>query len=165
MQDNCYKEAIHYYKPIVKKVGDDILSVTAIVLTNLCVSYIMTSQNPDKQELHLCIVNLVIYCAKQNFEFGISRIIRSLEPSGKKLEVDTWFYAKRCFLALVDSLAKQMMVLKDATYTGIDDFLDAADSQGKTVYTSVESPGEGQNSNTVSREARLLKRMFLKIRE
>ncbi|XP_002990744.2 tetratricopeptide repeat protein 30A [Selaginella moellendorffii] len=120
------------------------------------------------QELHVCIVNLVIgtlYCAKQNFEFGISRIIRSLEPYGKKLEADTWFYAKRCFLALVDSLAKQMIVLKDATYADIDDFLDAADSQGKTVYTSVESPGEGQNSNTVSREARLLKRMFLKIRE
>ncbi|EFJ12287.1 hypothetical protein SELMODRAFT_124642 [Selaginella moellendorffii] len=190
MQDNRYKEAIHYYEPIVKKAGDDILSVTAIVLANLCVSYIMTSQqneeaedlmrkiekeeerahyeNPDKQELHLCIVNLVIgtlYCAKQNFEFGISRIIRSLEPYGKKLEADTWFYAKRCFLALVDSLAKQMIVLKDATYADIDDFLDAADSQGKTVYTSVESPGEGQNSNTVSREARLLKRMFLKIRE
>ncbi|EFJ12283.1 hypothetical protein SELMODRAFT_425598 [Selaginella moellendorffii] len=102
---------------------------------------------------------------KQIFEFGISRIIRSLEPYGKKLEADTWFYAKRCFLALVDSLAKQMIVLKNATYADIDDFLDAADSQGKTVYTSVESPGEGHNSNTVSREARLLKRMFLKIRE
>ncbi|EFJ18537.1 hypothetical protein SELMODRAFT_112237, partial [Selaginella moellendorffii] len=184
MQDNRYKEAIHYYEPIVKKAGDDILSVTAIVLATLCVSYIMTSQNeeaedlmrkiekeeerahyenPDKQELHLCIVNLVIgtlYCAKQNFEFGISRIIRSLEPYGKKLEADTWFYAKHCFLALVDSLAKQMIVLKNATYADIDDFLDAADSQGKTVYTSVESPGEGQNSNTVSREARLLRGCF-----
>jgi tetratricopeptide repeat protein 30 len=62
--------------------------VTAIVLANLCVGYIMTSQNeeaeelmrriekeeerlsftePDKQCFHLCIVNLVIgtlYCAK-----------------------------------------------------------------------------------------------------
>ncbi|EFJ08159.1 hypothetical protein SELMODRAFT_448146 [Selaginella moellendorffii] len=141
-------EAIHFYEPIVKKAGDDILSVTAIVLANLCVSYIMTSQNeeaedlmrkiekeeerahyknPDKQELHLCIVNLVIgtlYCEN-----------------------------------------KSSSSLKNATYADIDDFLDAADSQGKTVYTSVESPGEGQNSNTVSREARLLKRMFLKIRE
>jgi hypothetical protein len=37
-----------------------------------------------------------LYCAKGNFEFGISRIIKSLEPYNKKLETDTWFYAKRC---------------------------------------------------------------------
>lgn len=58
-----------------------ILSVSAIVLANLCVSYIMTSQNEEAEELmrkiekeedqlafeepeqkyfHLCIVNLVI---------------------------------------------------------------------------------------------------------
>lgn len=55
-------------------------------------------QDPEKQCFHLCIVNLVIgtlYCAKGNFEFGISRIIKSLEPYNKKLETDTWFYAKR----------------------------------------------------------------------
>ena len=57
------------------------MNVSAIVLANLCVSYIMTSQNeeaeelmrkiekeeeqlayedPDKKVFHLCIVNLVI---------------------------------------------------------------------------------------------------------
>ncbi len=65
---------------------DALLDITAIVLANLCVSYIMTSQNADAEELmkcvekeeeriaieeptkqvfHLCIVNLVIgtlYC-------------------------------------------------------------------------------------------------------
>jgi len=119
MQDNKYKEAIRYYEPIVKKHSENVLNVTAMVLANLCVSYIMTSQNeeaedlmrkiekeeeraqyqdPEKQCFHLCIVNLVIgtlYCAKGNFEFGISRIIKSLEPYNKKLETDTWFYAKR----------------------------------------------------------------------
>jgi hypothetical protein len=83
---------------------DSILDVTAIVLANLCVSYIMTSQNeeaeelmrkiekeeerlnftdPDKQCFHLCIVNLVIgtlYCSKGNYEFGISRIIKVTLP-------------------------------------------------------------------------------------
>jgi tetratricopeptide repeat protein 30 len=83
--------------------------VQAIVLANLCVSYIMTSQNEEAEELmrriekeeekvaysdsekktfHLCIVNLVIgtlYCAKQNYEFGISRIMKSLEPYEKKV--------------------------------------------------------------------------------
>ncbi|MEE6465855.1 hypothetical protein FKM82_006729 [Ascaphus truei] len=108
MQENKYKEAIGFYEPIVKKHYDNILNVSAIVLANLCVSYIMTSQNeeaeelmrkiekeeeqlayddPDKKIYHLCIVNLVIgtlYCAKGNYEFGISRVIKSLEPYNKK---------------------------------------------------------------------------------
>ena len=44
MQESKFKEAIRYYDPIVKKNSDAILNVTAIVLANLCVSYIMTSQ-------------------------------------------------------------------------------------------------------------------------
>ena len=41
-----------YYEPLVKKaMGSGILEVTAIVLANLCVSYIMTSQNEDAEEL------------------------------------------------------------------------------------------------------------------
>lgn len=83
--------------------------MTAIVLANLCVSYIMTSQNEEAEDLmrriekeeerlafedpsgrtyHLCIVNLVIgtlYCSKGNYEFGISRIMKSLEPFNKKV--------------------------------------------------------------------------------
>ena len=85
------------------------MDVTAIVLANLCVAYIMTSQNEEAEELmrriekeeervafedvnkrtyHLCIVNLVIgtlYCSKGNYEFGISRIMKSLEPFNKKV--------------------------------------------------------------------------------
>lgn len=52
-----------------------------------------TFADPTKPVFHLCIVNLVIgtlYCAKGNFEFGISRIIKSLEPYDKKLGTDTW---------------------------------------------------------------------------
>ena len=65
-----------------------ILNVSAIVLANLCVSYIMTSQNeeaeelmrkiekeeeqlayeePDRKVFHLCIVNLVI--GKRSLKF------------------------------------------------------------------------------------------------
>merc|ERR1712188_65220 len=135
----------------VKRKSEDILDVPAIVLANLCVAYIMTSQNeeaeelmrkiekeeerlsytePDKQCFHLCIVNLVIgtlYCAKGNFEFGISRIIKSLEPYDKKLGTDTWYYAKRCFLALAENMAKHTLTLKDVSMHEILAFLDAAD--------------------------------------
>uniref|UniRef100_A0A3Q2PRZ4 Tetratricopeptide repeat protein 30 n=1 Tax=Fundulus heteroclitus TaxID=8078 RepID=A0A3Q2PRZ4_FUNHE len=106
---NKYKEAISFYEPIVRKHYDSILNVSAVVLANLCVSYIMTSQNeeaeelmrkiekeeeqisyddPDKKVFHLCIVNLVIgtlYCAKGNYDFGVSRVIKSLEPYNKKV--------------------------------------------------------------------------------
>lgn len=114
---NAYLNAIKYYSPFVMQGSDSLLSVKENVLANLCVAYIMTTQNevaeelmrriereeealayqgaaPDAaQPLHHCIVNLVIgtlYCSKGNFEFGISRVIRSLEPYNKKLEADTW---------------------------------------------------------------------------
>ncbi|GBG84433.1 hypothetical protein CBR_g38718 [Chara braunii] len=207
MQDTRYKEAIRYYEPIVKKHSDDILGIPAIVLANLCVSYIMTSQNEDAEELmrkiekeeeraqyqdpekqcfHLCIVNLVIgtlYCAKQNFEFGISRVIKSLEPYNKKIETDTWFYAKRCFLALIENLAKHMIVVKDATFSEVLAFLDAADLHGKSVmtnfggasnlvdtYGSATASAAGQPTppppgRSVSQESRALKRMVLRLRD
>merc|ERR1719498_2351415 len=196
MQETKFKDAIRYYEPIVKKAQDDILQVTAIVLANLCVAYIMTSQNeeaeelmrkiekeeerlsytdPEKQCFHLCIVNLVIgtlYCAKGNFEFGISRIIKSLEPYEKKIGTDTWYYAKRCFLALAENLSKHMLMLKDASIHEIINFLDAADQNGANIMTviapTVDPDGTHQvdkATHNVSYEARQLKKIFLKLRE
>eukprot|EP00939_MAST-03C_sp_MAST-3C-sp1_P003830 g3830.t1 len=190
MQQSKYTDAIRYYEPFVRKHVDNILEIPAIVLANLCVSYIMTSQNEEAEELmrniekeedhkayqdpssssyHLCIVNLVIgtlYCAKGNFEFGISRVIKSLEPYDKKIGTDTWFYAKRCFVALAVVVAKQMFVLKDATYYEIMTFLDAADTFGKKIPAKVAVGTEEEidvRTKNVSKEARLLKRIFLKL--
>lgn len=196
MQETKFRDAIKYYEPIVKKKCDEneILDITAIVLANLCVSYIMTSQNEEAEELmrniereeeklayhdeqkpcyHLCIVNLVIgtlYCAKGNFEFGVSRVIKSLEPYNKKLSTDTWFYAKRCFLALIDTLAKHMMMMRDAFFHEVVTFLEAAEEHGKGVVVVIPTgPNDSDvpppDKNTVSYEARLLKKMFLKLRE
>ena len=39
-----------------------------------------------------------------------------MEPYPKKLGTDTWFYAKRTFLALAETLAKHMIMLKDAVH-------------------------------------------------
>jgi len=95
MHGSKYREAIRYYEPIIKAHEEDLLSISASVLANLCVSYIMDSRNqeaeklmkllekeeekvtmedPEKQLVHLCVVNLVIgtlYCTKGNYEFGI----------------------------------------------------------------------------------------------
>lgn len=41
-------------------------------------------------------------------------MIKSLEPYNKKLGTDTWFYAKRCFLSLIENLAKHMISVRDS---------------------------------------------------
>ncbi|XP_062263605.1 intraflagellar transport protein 70A isoform X1 [Platichthys flesus] len=185
---NKYKDAIGFYEPIVKKHYDNILNVSAVVLANLCVSYIMTSQNeeaeelmrkiekeeeqisyddPDKKVFHLCIVNLVIgtlYCAKGNYDFGISRVIKSLEPYNKKLGTDTWFYAKRCFLSLVENMSKHMVMLRDAVVEECIQFLEHCEVFGKEVPAIIEQPLEKIHihigKNTVTYEARLLKALI-----
>ena len=125
-----------------------ILEVNPMVLANLCVSYIMTTknteaetlmkqiekqeelvalENSDRKLFHSCIVNLVIgtlYCSKGNYDFGISRIMKSLEPYNKKLGPDTWFYTKRCFLSLLEQSAKQLVVLKDSMLEECIQFLE-----------------------------------------
>nr|XP_043906241.1 tetratricopeptide repeat protein 30A isoform X2 [Solea senegalensis] len=204
---NKYKEAIGFYEPIVKKHYDNveqcniqecpckrkpsILNVSAVVLANLCVSYIMTSQNeeaeelmrkiekeeeqisyddPDKKVFHLCIVNLVIgtlYCAKGNYDFGISRVIKSLEPYNKKLGTDTWFYAKRCFLSLLENMSKHMVMLRDAVVQECIQFLEHCEVYGKEVPAMIEQPLEESHvhigKNTVTYEARLLKALFYEV--
>lgn len=191
MQENKYKEAIGFYEPIVKKHYDNILNVSAIVLANLCVSYIMTSQNdlaeefmrkiekeeeqiaydyPDKKIYHLCIVNLVIgtlYCAKGNYEFGISRVIKSLEPYNKKLGTDTWYYAKRCFLSLLENMSKHMIMLQDSVIYECIQFLEHCEVYGKNIPAMIEQPLEEEKmhigKNTVTYESRHLKALMYEI--
>lgn len=191
MQEGKYREAIGFYEPIVRRSYDAILGISAIVLANLCVAYIMTSQNdkaeelmkkiereeenlayedPDRKMFHLCIVNLVIgtlYCAKGNFQFGISRVMKSLEPYSRKLGLDTWFYAKRCFLALIEGMAKQMILLNDATCDDIVDFLDACEHHGRTLQTVEQEPLSAEPFDagrcTVAYEARYVKNLFLSV--
>ncbi|XP_061837411.1 intraflagellar transport protein 70A isoform X1 [Nerophis lumbriciformis] len=186
-----YKEAISFYEPIVKKHYDKILDVSAVVLANLCVSYIMTSQNedaeelmrkiekeeeqisyvdPDKKVFHLCIVNMVIgtmYCAKGHYDFGISRVIKSLEPYNKKLGTDTWFYAKRCFLSLLENMSKHVITLKGAVVQECIQFLENCEEYGREVPAIIEQPLEESRvqmgKNTVTYEARLLKALFHKV--
>merc|ERR1711988_1099169 len=181
-----FKECIRYYEPFVRRHNDNLLGVTAIVLANLCVSYVMTSLNEEAEELmrlvekeeevldpskpvyHLCIINLVIgtlYCSKGNFEFGISRIIKSMEPYERKIGVDTWYYAKRCFLALGETLGKNMVLLKDEAFEDIIAFFDAAAGVGKNISTTISPLGEVDSKRTVAYEARLLKKLFLKMWE
>jgi tetratricopeptide repeat protein 30 len=94
--------------------------------------------DPSTQVFHLCIVNLVIgtlYCSKGNFEFGIQLIIKSLEPVREKLGTDTWYYTKRCLLALIEKIIKKSFEMKDPFYNQIIQFLDDAYAVGKNITT------------------------------
>uniref|UniRef100_A0AAZ3NRF9 Tetratricopeptide repeat protein 30 n=1 Tax=Oncorhynchus tshawytscha TaxID=74940 RepID=A0AAZ3NRF9_ONCTS len=173
MQENKYKEAIGFYEPIVKKHYDNILNVSAVVLANLCVSYIMTSQNeeaeelmrkiekeeeqisyddPDKKVFHLCIVNLGLYLSS-----------RTLYCLG----TDTWFYAKRCFLSLLENTAKHMIMIRDSVVQECIQFLEHCEVYGKTEPAMIEQPLEEDRmhigKNTVTYESRLLKALFYEV--
>ncbi|XP_065899336.1 intraflagellar transport protein 70A-like [Dysidea avara] len=193
MQETKYKDAVGFYGPTVKKSYNNLLSINASILANLCVSYIMSGQmeeaeelmrkiekeeeqvsyqDPDKKQYHLCIVNLVIgtlYCAKGNYEFGISRVIKSLEPYSRKLGTDTWFYSKRCFVSLIENMAKHMLMLKDTVVQDIIQFLECCEAYGRSVPAMIEQPLEQNQSqlhpgkNTVTYEARLVKSLFLRL--
>ncbi|KAH8861620.1 Tetratricopeptide repeat protein [Schistosoma japonicum] len=191
MQENKYKEACSFYEPIVKRQYDNLLSISAIILANLCVTYIMTSQNENAEELmrkiekeeetisyeksneklfHLCIVNLVIgtlYCTKGNYDFGISRVMKSLEPYQKKLGSDTWYYAKRCFLSLIENMSKHMIMLRDAVLMECIQFLEHCELYGRDIKVVIEQPIESlkihPGQNTVTYEARLLKSLLLEL--
>jgi tetratricopeptide repeat protein 30 len=52
---------------------------------------------------------------------------RYFENFNPQINTDTWYYAKRCFLALIETLSKHMAIMKDTSLSEILDFLDAAD--------------------------------------
>ena len=43
-QQDKFTEAIRYYQPVVARSAEQLLAVTAMVLANLCVAFIMNSQ-------------------------------------------------------------------------------------------------------------------------
>ena len=46
---------------------------------------------------------------------------------------DTWFYAKRCFLSLVENLAKHMISVRDTVLAECIQFLDHCEIYGRLV--------------------------------
>jgi tetratricopeptide repeat protein 30 len=187
-QNDKIEESIPHYEYVVSQWAEkgQLLKAPAVALANLCVSYIMAGRNEaaeaimkavddeneqaaldddSKSTYHSCIVNLVIgtlYCDKGNWEFGISRICKSVEPLEKNLCVDTWFYCKQCFLALASKVSKLMVALDAEMRSEIIGFLnDVEKLGGESVVLMEES--EGGELVTISKEARQLKYLFLKL--
>ena len=190
IQETNFKEAINYYMDVYNN-APEIMQIPASVIANLCVSLIMVQRNeeaqeiiktveeeeqkalatnPDGQYFHICIVNLIVgtlYCAKGNYEFGIGRILVSFQNFHKRMNMDTWYYAKRCFLSLMENLAKQTLCIPDKLILELLNFLDNADKYGKNITTQIADSHATEENNekcTVSSEARMIKKLLLKIK-
>lgn len=89
--------------------------------------------NMGKQYHHLCIVNLVVgtlYCAKSNYEFGLSRIAHALDGgNGARLYADTWLHVKRCVLGLLTGMAKQNIILPYPAVQEVLNFLKSCEGE------------------------------------
>jgi len=178
-----FLECISVYQLLMKSHEADLLKLPAVALANVCVAYVMTNQNETGEELiraveteehppaslenggdraHSCIVNLtlgVLYCQKQNYEFGLDRIIKSMEPFERNISPDTWFYVKRSFLGFAMLLANQSMCINDQFLQDILCFFAKAEAHGNEVLLINES----SMTATVALEAKQLRDMFNEI--
>lgn len=64
-------------------------------------------------------------------------------------------------MSLIETLAKHMLVLPDATYNELLNFLDAVEVHGKKVKTVIDILSEENEKNTASYEAKLIKKLLL----
>jgi len=60
-------------------------------------------------------------------------VIKSLDPYSKKLGTDTWFYAKRNFLSLIENMSKHMIMMRDAVVQECIQFLECCERKSRIV--------------------------------
>lgn len=75
---------------------------------------------------HSIIVNLIIgqlYCVKLNFNFGLTRIFKTLEPLDELLSSETWLICKQCILSLIDNHCKCMIFVGEDLFEQVISFL------------------------------------------
>ena len=68
-------------------------------------------------------------------------------------------------MSLLETLSKHMLVLPDQSYNEILNFLDAVEIHGKKVQTVIDPLEESNDKKTAAYEAKLIKRIALKLRD
>ncbi len=94
--------------------------------------------------MHLCIVNLVIgtlYCSKGNIEFGVRLVMRAIDPVAETLGTDTWLYAKRCLISLIEKIliVTPILPLSEEIFGELMIFLEAVSAVGNQITSAVIS--------------------------
>ncbi|KAH0571858.1 putative TPR repeat family protein [Spironucleus salmonicida] len=187
-----YADALEKYQEVVDTLGqENILDVPAIAVANLCVCYVLNSQNnlaeqlmqkvdtaqtqitnvspeSSNQLLHLSITNIVLgalYAINQNMPFGIRRIIAAMEPTSEKLSPDSWLYVKRPLVSLAEACS--MNLGGPAEEQLIDHvllFLDEVIKYGEEMSINPTAVGfAGVTEKNISEEARALKSIYLQL--
>lgn len=124
-------------------------------------SYLRKAQNYPP---HLSIINIVIgtlYCAKNNYEFGLMRVFKALEPLESKLNGRTWYHAKRCLLGALDRHLKHIIFLKDEIFDRAVEFLMKCEKQGVLIETNLDGNSDHSGRSSVTYEARYLRYLIL----
>jgi tetratricopeptide repeat protein 30 len=109
--------------------------------------------------MHLCIVNLVIgtlYCSKGNIEFGVRLVMRALDPVSETLGTDTWLYAKRCLLGLIEKVITNNhnpQPLGQEIFAELMIFLEAVAGVGKDITSAVLGGSQAGRDATSSLSA------------
>lgn len=95
-----------------------------MMLSNNNPSYNSYSQSEFK---HVSIVNLVIgslYCSKGNYEFGLTLMMKSIKPLETKLGTDSWYYIKRCILAMIERVVRKRISIDEKLFDSLIAFFD-----------------------------------------
>lgn len=90
-----------------------------------------------------------------------------MEPPEKKLSVDTWYYAKRCIVATIETIARNTLVMRDSVINELIEFLTKCEGPGRNIYTVPEDlfdvSAESKVKCNVTYEARMLKAALLTV--
>ena len=185
-------ESIRHYEYLVEQHARNLLEVSPVALANLCVAYVLTDRNDAAEAIirrveeeeqedegtaafatrHSCIINLVVgtlYAVKGNFEFGADRVCKSLEPFDVNLNEETWFHAKRCFLALASAIARCTYFESDALMKDLIGFFRRVESHAIASdaigLAPTGSSVEREDDDQIAREAEELRILFLALHE
>lgn len=123
---------------------------------------------------HISMINLVIgtlYCVKHNFEFGLSRIFKSVQPIDLNLNYWKWFHVKRCILYLLECHCKQLVLVSDELFDRVVTFLKQCEEEGAALRSTKRSSWSVQGyvidrqveASSLISEARYLRAILLPI--
>ena len=191
-ENAALNESIRHYEYLVEQHANNLLDVPPVALANLCVAYVLTDRNDAAEAIirrveeeeqedeerddtavnvtrHSCIINLVVgtlYAVKGNFEFGADRVCKSLEPFDVNLNEETWFHAKRCFLALASAISRCMYFESDVLMKDLTGFFRRVEAHASDGIVSADNaPLEDGENDLIAREAEELRTLFLALND
>lgn len=140
-----FAEAAVTYKRLIDMVLDAdkrLIDLPAAVLASYCVALILTDAIAQAEDIltlvhheeessdactHSTVINIVIghlYCGRENFEFGLDRVMEALGDMSR-INAETWLYAKKAFMALfAATVSGQYPILPDKSVTKLVAFLE-----------------------------------------